>query len=99
MTHDGLEVRRKRAIYRAQHRGTKEMDLLVGRYAGARVSGFTATELERFERLLSVADPLWQSWIFEPHRMGDNEFSGLVLDMRSFHGLAVVDPDKAEMAS
>ena len=30
---DGLEIRRKRAFYRAHHRGTKELDLILGRYA------------------------------------------------------------------
>ena len=30
---DGLEIRRKRAFYRASHRGTKELDIMLGRFA------------------------------------------------------------------
>ena len=33
-----LEIRRRRAAYRAHHRGTKEMDWLVGRYADAHLA-------------------------------------------------------------
>ena len=32
---DDLEMRRRRAAYRASHRGTKEMDIILGRYAEA----------------------------------------------------------------
>jgi antitoxin CptB len=91
MTADAIEVRRKRAIYRANHRGTKEMDVLAGRYAEAKVADFNSDELERFERLLAVADPLWQSWIFSPGGMAESEFSAIVRDMRVFHGLPELD--------
>ena len=84
---DEADVRRRRAIYRANHRGTKEMDVLVGRYTEAKIAGISGVDMDRFERLLALADPTLQSWIFDPALMGDSEFGDFVHDMRQFHGL------------
>ena len=84
---DEADVRRKRAIYRANHRGTKEMDVLVGRYTEAKIAGITSEHLDRYERLLEMADPTLQSWIFDPALMGPSEFAEFVHDLRQFHGL------------
>ena len=50
---DDLEIRRRRAAYRASHRGTKELDIVLGRYAAARLAAMTEDELGRFERFLA----------------------------------------------
>ena len=84
---DDLDVRRRRAAYRAAHRGTKEMDALVGRYADANIATLQAEGLERFERFLAVADPTLQNWIFGKEIVETAEFKSLVDDIRSFHGL------------
>jgi antitoxin CptB len=60
---DGLEIRRKRALYRASHRGTKELDLILGRYARARLPGMDEVGLAEFERLLAFPDPDIDLWI------------------------------------
>ena len=36
---DDVETRRRRAAYRASHRGTKEMDWMLGRYAERALPG------------------------------------------------------------
>jgi antitoxin CptB len=64
-----LENRRKRLIYRSEHTGTQETDLLLGQFARAHVPGFTADEVEAFERLLDSSDPdlwLWLTGRAEP---------------------------------
>ncbi|MFT3730746.1 MAG: succinate dehydrogenase assembly factor 2 [Hyphomicrobium sp.] len=86
MTED-LETRRRRASYRAHHRGTKEMDVLVGRYADARLAGYSDDEMGRFERFLTVPDPALQQWIFSGEGFAGIEFEDLVNDIRAFHGL------------
>jgi len=53
---DELDIRRKRLIYRANHRGTKEMDILIGGFATAALAKLTADELDQFEALLEVPD-------------------------------------------
>ena len=59
----GIESRIKRALYRAQHRGTKELDFILGRFAVAELAGFDAAELTAFEELLALPDPQIDRWI------------------------------------
>lgn len=56
-----LRVRRMR--YRAWHRGTKEMDLLLGPYADAKLEGMDRPELDRFETFLEEADTDLLKWL------------------------------------
>jgi antitoxin CptB len=54
---DGLDDRRKRVLFRCWHRGTREMDLILGRFADAEIAFLTADELDQLERLIEVPDP------------------------------------------
>lgn len=90
---DELEFRRKRATYRAQHRGTKEMDVLVGRYADARLGGLDADALTHFEEFLAIADPVLEAWIFGNVSAEGSAFEGLIADIRAFHGLTTTAED------
>ena len=53
----GLDDRRKRLLFRCWHRGTREMDLILGRFADAEISDMRDDELDQFERLIEVPDP------------------------------------------
>ena len=54
---DGLDDRRKRLLFRCWHRGTREMDLILGRFADAAIADLTDAELTDLERLIEVPDP------------------------------------------
>lgn len=84
---DELDIRRRRAAYRAQHRGTKEMDVIVGRYADAHLADLDARGLAQFEQFLALADPLLEAWIFGKQSATGSDFEKLVEDIRIFHGL------------
>ena len=56
LSSDGLEPLRKKLLFRAWHRGIREMDLILGRFADAHVAGMEANELEEFAFLLEVFD-------------------------------------------
>lgn len=58
-----LENRRKRLIYRSEHTGTQETDLLLGQFAHACLPGFDLAELDEFERLLEASDPDLWLWV------------------------------------
>jgi antitoxin CptB len=60
---DDLEIRRKRLRFRSWHRGTREMDLLIGRFADTHLDGFDATQIARFEGLLNQEDPDLYNWM------------------------------------
>ena len=53
-TGDRLLLRRKRALYRAQYRGTKEMDWMIGRYAVAKLDAMSLDQLQTFETFLEL---------------------------------------------
>jgi antitoxin CptB len=54
---DGLDDRRKRLLFRCWHRGTREMDLILGRFADAEITNLSDGELGDLEILIEVPDP------------------------------------------
>ncbi len=48
---DPLAGRAKRLLFRARHRGTRELDLLVGGFAAAALPGMESAGLDEFERI------------------------------------------------
>ena len=58
-----IDIRRKQALFRAQRRGFKELDLIFGAFAEAHLQTLDEAGLEDFEALLSVPD--WQmfDWV------------------------------------
>lgn len=62
MTED-IEARRKRLRFRSWHRGTKEMDLLLGRFADRELFTMGAAELDRYEALLEIPEPVIYAWL------------------------------------
>jgi antitoxin CptB len=53
----GLDDRRKRLLFRCWHRGTREMDLILGRFADAEIATLAEDELAQLEHLIEVPDP------------------------------------------
>ena len=53
----GLDDRRKRLLFRCWHRGTREMDLILGRFADAEIANLSDHELAELERLIEIPDP------------------------------------------
>ena len=58
-----IGLRRKRLRYRCSHRGTRELDLILARFAEAHLARLTADQLDRFEALLANPDPDIYGWI------------------------------------
>jgi antitoxin CptB len=84
---DDVEMRRRRAAFRAAHRGNKEMDWLIGRFAQARLADMPHEALAAFERLLFVPDPTLYDMIMHPEVAPAGEHAQLVAQLRAFHGL------------
>ena len=49
--------------YRAWHRGTRELDLLLGPFADAELERMDEAGLDRFEALLETEETELQSWL------------------------------------
>jgi antitoxin CptB len=60
---EDLDLRRQKLRFRAWHRGTREMDLVLGRFADAELGGMTAQDMDELEALLEAPDPDLYAWI------------------------------------
>lgn len=60
---EGLDVRRRKLLFRAWRRGVRETDLIVGRFADAYIDKFDAGALEDFERLIEVPNAELYAWV------------------------------------
>ena len=59
------EILKKKIIYRSTHRGTKEMDLLLGNFVKKHIDELNAAELKDLEKLLFTEDEIIYKWYFE----------------------------------
>ena len=85
---EDVETRRRRAAYRAWHRGTKEMDFMLGRFADSALADMSPETLARFERLLAMPDPDLQQMLLTPcPPAGASSLAELIGRGRAFHGL------------
>jgi antitoxin CptB len=62
-TSAGLDERRRRLLFRSWRRGTREMDLIMGRFAEAVIADLSDEEIAEFERLSDVADADLYAWL------------------------------------
>ena len=56
------EILKKKIIYRSIHRGTKEMDLLLGNFVKKYIDEFNVDELKDLEKLLFIEDDVIYKW-------------------------------------
>lgn len=80
-----LDPRRKKLLFQSWHRGTREMDLLMGRFADATVDDWSEADLEDMEALLRVPDPELYKWITETNPVPDNHRSAILSRVIAFH--------------
>ena len=60
-----LEILRKKLSIRSWRRGTKELDLILGRFSDENIAKLEFSELDLYEQLLSYDDHFIYSWLFE----------------------------------
>ena len=58
------EILIKQIIYRSIHRGTKEMDLLLGNFVKKYIKTFNLNELKDLEYLINTEDTIIEKWYF-----------------------------------
>jgi antitoxin CptB len=61
-TTDQIDPRRKRLLWRATHRGIKEMDLILGGFAVRHVALLSDAELAELEEIIELPDQQLLSW-------------------------------------
>jgi antitoxin CptB len=83
-----LDVRRRRILFRSWHRGLREMDLIMGRFADAEIARLTDAELDEFERLIEVPDADLFRWITGEVPTPENYDSPVFRRLKGFHAHA-----------
>ena len=58
-----IEIRRKRLKFRCWHRGTREADFMLGRFADRHLDDFDKLQLDQFEALIGRSDPDIYNWL------------------------------------
>jgi antitoxin CptB len=81
----GLDPRRRRLLYRCWHRGTREMDLIMGRFADATIDTLSEAEIDVFEALSEAPDPDLYAWISGERGVPAQYDHELMRRLRTFH--------------
>jgi antitoxin CptB len=83
-TTSNLDGLRKRIAWRAVHRGMRELDLVLGQFAAARLANLSVEDLATFEKLLDVPDQIMLDWLMGQASVPPEFQSNLLNDIRSF---------------
>ena len=81
-----LSNRRRRLIFRANHSGTHETDLLIGGFITPRIAAFSEAELDEIEELLELPDVDLAEWLTGRQPIPVEMDSGILRRMRDAAG-------------
>ena len=59
------KILKKQIIYRSTHRGSKEMDLLLGNFVKKHIDKFNDIQLNDLAKLLFIEDEIIYKWYFK----------------------------------
>ncbi len=79
-----LDKRRKQLRFRSWHRGTQEADLIIGTFADQNVGQMNLEELNLFEHVLEIPDPVLYDWIIGNSEPTENMHNKVLDDLLRF---------------
>ena len=82
---EGLDVRRRKLLFRAWRRGVREMDLIVGRYADAYIGTLDDAALDDFERLIEAPNADLYAWVVGAKNVPQNYDTAVLRQLIIFH--------------
>ena len=82
---EGLDVRRRRLLFRSWHRGIREADLIMGRFADAHIATLSDSDLDQYERLLDAQEHDLVAWITGQAAVPPDVDTALFRRLRDFH--------------
>ena len=82
---DGLDARRRRLLFRSWHRGTREADLIMGRFADVHIEGFSDAELDQYEHLLDAIETDLLAWMTGVADVPAEHDTAMFRRVRDFH--------------
>lgn len=88
LSSEGLDERRRRLLFRCRHRGIREMDFVLGRFADAELPRLKENELTEVEAWLDVPDQKIYAWVNGSEPAPAQIDTDLFRRLRAFHGVA-----------
>jgi antitoxin CptB len=85
LSSEGLDARRRRLLFRCWHRGIREMDLVLGRFADAHLTSLNDAELGELEVWLDIPDQQMFAWVNGAESTPAELETGLFRRLREFH--------------
>jgi antitoxin CptB len=82
---EGLDVRRRKLLFRAWRRGVRETDLIVGRFADAYIDKLDDGALDDFERLIEVPNADLYAWVTGDQNIPQNFDTAVLRQLIGFH--------------
>ncbi len=82
---DGLDLRRRKLLFRSWHRGMREMDLVMGRFADAEIATLSEAELDEYERLVELPDGELLAWVTGEQKIPAEHDGAVLRRLRAFH--------------
>jgi antitoxin CptB len=83
-----LDARQRRILFRSWHRGMREMDLVLGRFADAEIGSLCDSELDDYELLLEARDRDVFSWLTGEAEIPSLYDTPVLRKIRAFHSHA-----------
>lgn len=80
-----LSARHKKLLFRAWHRGTREADLMVGRYAQVNIAQWDDVMLDIFEEFLDESDADIFDWVSGRQELPVLPCRIILEDMKKFY--------------
>lgn len=84
-----LDVRRRRTLFRARHRGMRELDIVIGGYAEAHIAALDEAGLDTLEALLEVRDDEVFGWLVGRTPVAPAHDTPLWRAMTAFHAVSL----------
>lgn len=80
-----LDIRRRKALFRSWHRGIREMDLVLGQFADAKIGAMSDEELDDYEQLMEAQDRDIFAWLTGEAETPENFDTPVFRQIRAFH--------------
>lgn len=80
-----LDIRRRKALFRSWHRGIREMDLVLGQFADAKIGTLSDAELDDYELLMEAQDRDIFMWLTGEAETPANFDTPVFRQIRDFH--------------
>lgn len=78
------EILKKQLLYRSQHRGCKETDILLGKFIVEKIDEFDDKKLQLYHELINEDDMMIYDWILGKEDIL-KKYADLIEEIRVFH--------------